>query len=106
MTPQSPPHLWRGRSAGGWAALIAGFVVGVPVALAVGAVLLVLGAVAGAVALVGRLVGVAAEWSWYLVQRSRRVPYPFPSPPPVRRRARRIAASGLYLSLLPRTIGG
>lgn len=106
MTPQSPPHLWRGRSAGGWAALIAGFVVGVPVALAVGVVLLVLGAVAGAVGLVGRLVGVVAEWSWYLVQRARRIPYPFASPPPVRRRARRVALSGLYLSLLPRTVGG
>ncbi|MFF2050364.1 hypothetical protein ACFVU2_02080 [Leifsonia sp. NPDC058194] len=106
MTPQSPPHLWGGRSAAGWAALVAGFVVGIPFALAAGVLLLAIGAVAALVGLVGRLVGIVAAWVWFAVQRSRRVPYPFPSPPPVRRRARRVALSGLYLSLLPRTVGG
>ncbi|WP_025156032.1 hypothetical protein [Leifsonia aquatica] len=106
MPPQSPPHLWRGRSAGGWAALIAGFVVGVPLTFAAGLILLVLGAAAAVIGLLGRLVGLAAAWVWFVVQRARRVPYPFPSPPPTRRRARRVALSGLYLSLVPRTIGG
>ncbi|UAJ80042.1 hypothetical protein IT072_02905 [Leifsonia sp. ZF2019] len=106
MTPQSPPQLWRGRSAGGWAALLAGLVVGAPLTLVVGVVLLALGAVAAVVGTAGWLVGMAAAWVWYVVQRARRVPYPFPSPPPTRRRARRIALSGLYLSLVPRTVGG
>jgi hypothetical protein len=106
MPPQSPPSLWRGRSAGGWAALIVGFVIGVPLALTVGVAALVAGAAAAVVALVLRLLGIAGAWAWYLVQRTRRIPYPFPSPPPLRRRARRIALSGLYLALLPRTLGG
>jgi hypothetical protein len=106
MPPQSPPHLWRGRTVGGWAALLAGFVLGVPLVLALGIVLLAVGAVVGVLAVIVRGVGIAAAWVWYLVQRSRSIPYPFPSPPPVRRRARRVALSGLYLPLVPRTIGG
>ncbi|WP_349864845.1 hypothetical protein [Leifsonia sp. WHRI 6310E] len=104
--PQTPPHLWRGRSAGGWITLIAGFVVGIPLTLVSGVVLLALVVAAAVVALVVRLIGLAAAWVWFVVQRSRRIPYPFPSPPPVRRRARRVALSGLYLSLVPRTVGG
>ena len=107
MPPSSsPPHLWRGRSAGGWVALIAGFVVGIPLTLVTGVVLLALAVVVAVAALVVRLIGLAAAWIWFVVQRSRRIPYPFPSPPPVHRRARRVALSGLYLSLVPRTVGG
>ncbi|MEV8214628.1 hypothetical protein [Leifsonia sp. NPDC077715] len=106
MPSQPSPQLWRGRTAGGLLALVLGLVVGIPVALALGLVLLVLGAVAGAVALIGWLIGVAAAWVWFWIQRSRSVPYPFGTPEPVSRRARRIALSGLYLSLAPRAIGG
>lgn len=106
MLPQLPPRLWRGRTAGGWAALIAGLVVGAPVAFALGLALLVLGALAAVVALVVRLVGMAAAWGWAAVQRARPIPYPFEPRPTRTRRGRRVALSGLYLSLVPRTIGG
>ena len=106
MPSQPSPQLWRGRTAAGRLALVLGLVVGIPVALALGLVLLVLGAVAGVIALVGRLIGVAAAWVWFWIRRSRPVPCPFGTPAPVSRRGRRIALSGLYLSLVPRTIGG
>ncbi|MDN4614031.1 hypothetical protein P5G50_06140 [Leifsonia sp. F6_8S_P_1B] len=106
MLPQLPPRLWRGRSAGGRAALIAGLVLGVPVAFVAGLALLVLGAVAAVVGLVGRLIGVVAAWVWTAVQRARRLPYPFEQRSTGTRRGRRVALSGLYLSLAPRTIGG
>ena len=61
---------------------------------------------AGVVAAVGWLIGAVAAWVWFWIQRRQSVPYPFGTPAPVSRRARRIALSGLYLSLAPRAIGG
>ncbi|WP_314147589.1 hypothetical protein [uncultured Leifsonia sp.] len=106
MLPQLEPRLWLGRSPGGWAALVVAFVVGVPVAFVLGIALLAAAVVCGVLALVVRLLGVVAAWAWYGIQRARRIPYPFGSPPPVRRRARRVALSGLYLSAMPRLTGG
>jgi hypothetical protein len=106
MLSQRPPQLWRGRSAATWAALILGFVVGVPLALLVGLALLAAGVAATVVALVVVLIARAAEWTWYAVQRTRTPPYPFPVPAPSRRRSRRVALSGLYLSAAPRLTGG
>ncbi len=106
MPPQLPPRLWRGRSAGAWVVLVLGLVVGVPVSLALGLLLLVLGVVCWVVAAVVWVVVSVAVWGWYGIQRARRVPYPFAPGPPHRRRARRVALSGLYLELVPRTIGG
>lgn len=106
MPSQPAPQLWRGRSAGGRLALIAGLVVGIPVALGLGLVLLAVGIVAGVIAAVAWLLAVAAAWVWFLVQRGQRIPYPFGSRPPTDRRARRVALSGLYLSLVPRVVGG
>ena len=106
MLSQLPPRLWRGRSAAAWAALVVGFVVGVPLALAIGLVLLALGVVAAVVAAIVSLLLLAAEWTWYALQRSRRQPYPFPAPAPRRRRSRRATLSGLYLSAAPRLTGG
>ena len=106
MSPQLPPYLWRGRSAAGRIALIAGLIVGVPFALGLGVILAGLGIVFWIVATVLWLIGAAAAWVWYAVQRTRRIPYPFALPPPDRRRPRKLAYSSLYLSLVPRTIGG
>lgn len=106
MLPQLPPRLWRGRSAGGRAALIGGLVVGVPAALVAGVVLLALGAVAAVVSLFALLIGAAAAGVWAAVQRARRLPYPFEPRSTRSRRGRRIALSGLYLSLVPRAVGG
>ena len=108
MSPQLPPVLWRGsgRVFGRRVALAGAIVVGVPVALALGLLLLALGVVFGIVAVVVWLVGAAAAWVWFAVQRARRIPYPFELPPPARRRPRIRSLSSLYLSLVPRTIGG
>lgn len=106
MLTQLPPRLWRGRTAAGWTALTLGFVVGVPLALAVGLLLVAAGIAVAVVALVGSLLVSAAEWAWYAIQRRRRAPYPFPVPAPRRRRARRAALSAIYLSLAPRLTGG
>lgn len=106
MPSQPSPKLWRGGSAAGRAALVVGLIVGIPVALGVGLLLLALGVVGAVVALLGWLIGAAAAWLWFAISRRRRIPYPFASPPPSTRRARRIALSGLYLSLVPRAIGG
>lgn len=106
MLSQLPPHLWRGRSAAGWIALTLGFVVGIPLALAIGLLLVAAGIAVAVVALVGSLLASAAEWAWYASQRGRRAPYPFPVPAPRRRRARRTTLSALYLSLVPRLTGG
>ncbi|MBN9630955.1 MAG: hypothetical protein J0I18_10135 [Actinobacteria bacterium] len=106
MLSQLPPRLWRGRSAGGWAALVVGLLVGVPVALAGGLVLLAAGVAAAIVVALASLLVFAAEWVWYALQRTRKQPYPFPAPAPRRRRARRTTLSGLYLSASPRLTGG
>ncbi|MGN7799064.1 hypothetical protein [Leifsonia sp. 22587] len=100
------PELWRGRTALGRTALVLGLVVGVPVAIALGLVLAALGIVGAVLAVVGWLIGAAAAWVWFALQRRARTPYPFATPPPSSRRARRIALSALYLSLVPRAIGG
>jgi uncharacterized RDD family membrane protein YckC len=84
MLSQLPPRVWRGRTPGGWAALVAGLIVGVPVALAAGLALLALGVVVVVVGAVVALLALAAEWVWYLVQRASRVRYPFPVPAPRR----------------------
>lgn len=108
MSPPLPPVLWRGSSRvfGRRVAVAGAIVVGVPVALALGLLLLALGVVFGIVAVVVWLVGAAAAWVWFAVQRARRIPYPFELPPPARRRPRIRSLSSLYLSLVPRTIGG
>src|SRR5689334_9783495 len=106
MPSQPSPQLWRGRSPGGTLLLIVGLVVGIPVALLFGMLLLALGVLGGVLAAVGWLLSVAAAWVWYAVQRTRRIPYPFGAPRPTTRRNRRVALSGLYLSLVPRTVGG
>ncbi|MFP3464565.1 hypothetical protein [Leifsonia sp. SIMBA_070] len=106
MPSQPSPQLWRGR---GWAdrlAFVVGLIVGIPVAFVLGLLLAAVGLVVAVIAVVGWLIGVAAAWVWFSLQRRQRFPYPFASPPPSTRRARRIALSGLYLSLVPRTIGG
>jgi hypothetical protein len=106
MPSQPSPQLWRGRSTAGTLLLIVGLVVGIPVALLFGMLLLALGVLGGVLAAVGWLLSVAAAWVWYAVQRTRRIPYPFGAPPPTTLRNRRVALSGLYLSLVPRTVGG
>ncbi|KQR50622.1 hypothetical protein ASF88_15355 [Leifsonia sp. Leaf336] len=106
MLSQLPPHLWRGRSAAGWTALVLGFVVGLPLALAVGLALLGVGVAAAVVALVVGFIALVAEWAWYAIERGREQPYPFPVPAPRQRRSRRTALSGLYLSAAPRLTGG
>ncbi|SEA98205.1 hypothetical protein [Leifsonia sp. 21MFCrub1.1] len=106
MPSQPSPQLWRGRSPAAAALLLAGLVAGVPVALLLGILLAALGLVGGVLVAIGWLLSVAAAWAWYAVQRGRRIPYPFGAPPPTTRRARRMALSGLYLSLVPRTVGG
>jgi len=106
MLSQLPPRVWRGRTPGGWAALVAGLIVGVPVALAAGLALLAFGVVAVVVGAVVAFLALAAEWIWFAVQRASRVTYPFPVPAPRRRRARRTALSALYLTAAPRLTGG
>ncbi|WP_433861807.1 hypothetical protein [Streptomyces sp. L7] len=98
--------MWRGRTPGGWAGLVAGLIVGAPVALAAGLALVALGAVAVVVAAVAALLALAAEWLRFAAQRASRVQYPFPVPEPHRRRARRTALSALYLTAAPRLTGG
>lgn len=106
MSSQLPPVLWSGRGPAGRIALIVGLIVGVPVALAIGLLLFVVGVVFAIVAIVLWLVGAAVAWVWFAVQRMRRIPYPFALQPPDRRRPRIRAFSSLYLSLVPRVIGG
>lgn len=106
MPPTPAPLLWRGRTAAGRVLFALGLLVGVSIALALGLVLLVLGAVSGLVAALGWVIGVVAAWVRYLFERDRSIPYPFGVPRPVTRRARRVALSSLYLSLAPRAIGG
>ncbi|RDV45649.1 hypothetical protein DOE76_07430 [Leifsonia sp. ku-ls] len=106
MPSQPFPQLWRGRTTAGRIALVIDLVIGVPVALGLGLALLALGIVGGVVAVVGWLAVVLAAWLWFAVQRRQRVPYPFGVPAPVSRRTRRVALSGLYLSLVPRAVGG
>src|SRR4051794_28576152 len=106
MSSQLPPFPWRGRSATGWIALVAGLVVGIPFALALGLLLSVLGVAAWLVGVVLWLLGAATAWLWYAAQRRERIPYPFQLPPPDRRRRRLLAYSAEYLSLVPRAIGG
>jgi hypothetical protein len=106
MLTQLAPRVRRGRTPAGWAGLVAGLVVGVPVALALGLALFVLGVVAVVVVAVGGLLALAGEWVWFAVQRAGNIRYPFPVPPPRRRRARRTALSALYLSAVPRLTGG
>ncbi|WP_374007543.1 hypothetical protein [Leifsonia sp. LS-T14] len=105
MPSQPPPQLWRGRSGGARAAFVLGLIVGVPVAFALALVLLVVGVAAAAVALIAWVIAAAAAWLWFWIQRRQRIPYPFASPRPTTRRTRRIALSGLYLTLVPRTVG-
>lgn len=106
MPTPLPPQLWRGRSPAWRIALAAGLVVGIPLAVALGLLLVVLAIAAGLLALAGWLVGLIAAWIWYAVHRGRPDAYPFGSPPPSNRRGRRVALSGIYLWLVPRTIGG
>ncbi|WP_285113771.1 hypothetical protein [Leifsonia sp. fls2-241-R2A-40a] len=106
MPPQPSPQLWRGRTPAGRLALVLGLVVGIPIALLLGLALLAAGIVGGVVAFVAWLVGAAAAWVWYAIQRRQRIPYPFGSPPPSSPSTRRVALSGLYLSLVPRVVGG
>ncbi len=106
MPSQPSPELWRGRTAAGRVAFVLGLIVGVPLVLGLGLVVLVLGVVVGVIALIGWLLGVAAAWAWFWIERRQRIPYPFGIPAPVSRRTRRIAWSGLYLSSVPRLTGG
>lgn len=106
MLPRLPPRLWRGRSAGGRVALGAGLVIGIPLAIALGLLLLAGTLLAAVLALLVRVLGLAAAWVWFFVQRARRTPYPFVPRPPARARERRASYSGLYLTLLPRAVGG
>ncbi|MGO4299329.1 thioesterase domain-containing protein [Leifsonia sp. RAF41] len=105
MPPQPSPQLWRGRNGATRAALILGLIVGIPVAFALGLLLLVVGLAAAVVALLVWLIGLVVAWVWFAIQSRKRIPYPFETPPPSTRRGRRIALSGLYLSLVPRTVG-
>ncbi|GAA4155565.1 thioesterase domain-containing protein [Leifsonia shinshuensis] len=106
MLSQLPPRVWRGRTPGGWAGLIVGLIVGVPIAFGLGLVLAAVGVVVAVVAVVVFLLALAGEWTWYAIQRAARPPYPFPVPAPRRRRTRRTALSGLYLASAPRLTGG
>jgi len=106
MLPQIPPHTWRGRSAAGTALFALWLVVAIPLALVSGLVLLALGALAAAVALVFWLVWAAVAWVWFATERLQRIPYPFVLRPPAARRARRLVGSSLYLALAPRVVGG
>jgi hypothetical protein len=105
MLPQIRPYTWRGRGAAARAAFVVALVVGAPILLAIGLLLLVLTAVGWVVATLGWLVGTLAVWVWFAVQRMRRIPYPFRLRPPVGRSARTLAFSSLYLTSAPRIVG-
>ncbi|MFF1571202.1 thioesterase domain-containing protein [Leifsonia sp. NPDC058292] len=105
MLPQLRPQTWRGRGGGGTLAFALALVVGAPIMLAVGLLLLVLAVVVWVVALVVWLVGVLAAWVWFGIQRMRRIPYPFRLPPPIGRRRRTLSLSSLYLASAPRVVG-
>ncbi|MGO4536268.1 hypothetical protein [Leifsonia sp. 2MCAF36] len=105
MPSQPSPQLWRGRSAGGRVVFVLGLIVGIPIALALGLLLLAVGVVAAVVGLLLWLICAGAAWVWFAIQSRERIPYPFATPPPSTRRTRRVALSGLYLTLVPRTVG-
>lgn len=105
MLPQLPPRTLRRRGPLGWLVLGVGVVLGAILMLAIGVVLLALGVVAAVVAAAVWLVGYVVAWIWFLVQGPRRIPYPFRLHAPVRRRARTIVFSSLYLSSAPRIVG-
>ena len=108
MSLQLPPVLWRGpgRRLARRMTLVVALVVGVPLALGVGVLLIALGIVFSIIAVVFWLIGALVAWVRFAVQRGHRIPYPFELPPPDRRRPRIRALSSLYLSLAPRMVGG
>lgn len=105
MTAQLPPRVWAGRRVSGWVLLVAGVVAGAVLALVAGLVLVAVAVVVWLVWLVVWLVGYAWAWIWFVVQRMRRVEYPFEVPSPVSRRHRVDVFSSSYLSGTPRLVG-
>lgn len=106
MLPQIPPHSWRGRSPAAALLFLVWLVVGVPLGVATGLVLLVVGVAAAVVALAGWLVWAALAWVWFWLERAQRIPYPFRLRPPEGKRERRLVGNSLYLELAPRIVGG
>jgi hypothetical protein len=101
MLPQLRPRTWRGRGAFGTVGFVLAVVIGAPLMLA----LLVIAIAVWLVAVVLWLIGALAAWVWFVIQRGRRIPYPFRLLPPVGRSRRTLALSSLYLASAPRVVG-